>query len=178
MRLLTIIVVAAMSTSPQQPGMANEAVPPVASGPASAANGPVVLDVQLQTDGSLQGFAITAEGVPAGNVAVTISQRSRDFAKTTTDALGRFSVRGLQGGVYEARAGRASQLYRVWPIESAPPSAKPLAVLVITPETIIRGQSPMSNPKAAAMVGLIGGAIAVPAVYQAISSSNKTPMSP
>ena len=143
----------------------------------------MIRDVALDIDGVLHGVAVTSEGVPADAVTVTLWQRDREVSRAKTDAFGRFSVAGLRGGVYEAKAGRGTYLYRIWLARTAPPDAKSLAVVVVTGDAIVRGQAAMpmpvvSLPQAAAIAGVVGGAIAIPVIYHNMVIDNRVPVSP
>lgn len=114
---------------------------------------------------------------------MTLWQRDREVGRTRTDALGRFSVVGLRGGVYQAKAGRGEHLYRLWPARTAPPGAKSLAVVVVAGDTIVRGQAAtplpvVSLPQAAVIGAVVGGAVAIPVIYHNMVIDNRVPVSP
>ena len=144
---------------------------------------PLVADVELGLDGNFRGVAVTSEGTAAADVLVTLWQRDREIARGRTDTLGRFCVSGLRGGVYLARAGRGMRVYRVWPAGTAPPGARPIAMLVATGETLVRGQGMtpvpvVTLPEAATFAAIVGGAIAVPVIYHNALIDNQVPVSP
>ena len=147
-----------------------------------AADGPpAVSDVALGPGGTLRGLAVTPEGVPSREVAVTLWERDKELGRATTDPLGRFSLGNLHGGVYQLKAGSCSYAYRAWLPGTAPPDARPLAVVIVDAQTIVRGQSPSGGGnvlRRAAVATVVAGAIAVPIVYSTMSSGNRVPVSP
>ena len=149
---------------------------------AQASDGPAaVSDVALGPGGTLHGLVVTPEGVPSREVAVTLWEHDKELVRATTDALGRFTVSNLRGGVYQLKAGGSAVAYRAWLSGTAPPGARPLAVVIVNGETIVRGQSPSGGRnvlRGAVMAAAIGGAIAVPVVYSTMSSGNRVPVSP
>lgn len=97
-----------------------------------------ILDIGLE-QGVFAGRVVDHTGTPAKNAEVVVRQGSHEVAKTTTDANGRFAVKGLRGGVYEIASGKTVGTYRVWQSEVAPPAAKEQALLVLG-ENGTRGQ--------------------------------------
>jgi len=97
-----------------------------------------ILDIGLE-QGVFAGRVVDHTGTPAKNAEVTVRQGSHEVAKTTTDANGRFAVKGLRGGVYEVASGKTVGTYRVWQSEVAPPAAKEHALLILG-ENGARGQ--------------------------------------
>jgi len=90
-----------------------------------------VLDIGLKSDGVFAGRVVDHAGTPSAKTEVTIRQGQQVVAKTTTDAEGRFAVKGLKGGVYEVASGKTVGTYRVWNETVAPPAAKEQALLVL-----------------------------------------------
>jgi hypothetical protein len=137
-----------------------------------------IVDVQLQDGGVFQGQVVDTAGTPlAGAKVVVVKQdgaAARTVAETTTDDSGRFSIGQLRGGTYQVVTDRSSGVYRLWAAQTAPPTAKNMALLIDSAE-VFRGQfGPvgmfLTNPWVT--VGLIGAAIAVPiAVHNRNSGS-------
>ncbi|MDP6447041.1 MAG: carboxypeptidase-like regulatory domain-containing protein [Pirellulaceae bacterium] len=133
-----------------------------------------VRDLALGEGGVLRGQVVAPTGVAVPQTAVTLSQQRRPVAQVTTDAQGRFELRGVRGGVYELTAGGQVGVYRCWAARTAPPSAKQHALLVAG--DVERGQQPISalvaNPLVIGLV--IAAAIAIPIV---VNNSNNAPAS-
>jgi hypothetical protein len=106
-----------------------------------------VLDIGLKSDGVFAGRVVDHTGTPSAKTEVTIRQGQQVVAKTTTDAEGRFAVKGLKGGVYEVASGKTAGTYRIWTETMAPPAAKEQALLVLG-ENGTRGQ-----------IGAMGGGV-------------------
>lgn len=98
-----------------------------------------MLDIGLQADGAFAGRVVDHTGTAANHAEVIVRQGSKEVARTTTDAQGRFAVKGLRGGVYEVASGKTVGTYRVWQSEVAPPAAKEQALLILG-ENGARGQ--------------------------------------
>jgi hypothetical protein len=122
-RLLVALTVIAIVTPAQ---------PLLATGPSSMAKpkpqaAPVKLktqDVELQADGTLQGYYINEEqGAGQAGVKVTLHQNSqKPLATTTTGKNGAFQFEGLTGGTYQVVVNDEQVLaYRVWATGTAPP---------------------------------------------------------
>jgi len=117
-------------------GLPLNAAPPVAV--RSPAPTPV-LDVALSAGGTLIGHVLDAQGRPQAGVQVAIEQGRWVVASPITDRDGRFIARNLTGGMYLISAGQARGLFRLWAANSAPPQARPAAVLVSVERAVVRG---------------------------------------
>lgn len=145
-----------------QMSSAQEISSPQAAGTAAT----TVVDVELRPGGVLLGQAIGANGMPLPSTAVSVQQANRPAATATTDQAGYFLVRDLRGGVYEITAGEAHGLFRLWAPGTAPPLARPGA-LVLTAGAQVRGQDgPIAYwlSKPFVLFGLVAGAVAVPVI--------------
>lgn len=146
---------------------AGPTVPPRAAAEATKL---AVYDVALQTDGGLRGQVVDGQGVAAKNVEVAIGQGGKIVGSTHTDHDGRFQLTGLRGGVYQVATPGSIAVYRLWSEQTAPPAAKPAALIVDKPTTV-RGNlgnrgfiGLLSNPWF--WGGLTATAIAVPLLLQ------------
>lgn len=137
------------------------------------------VDVALDKAGTLRGQVVDAGGAPVAEVPVVVLQGNREVARTVTDRSGSFAVSGLRGGTYQLAAAGGASVYRLWAADTAPPAARPAALLVAAGDQLVRQQDPLlqwisGNPWFA--IGLAATAIAVPiAVHK---SSNSGPASP
>jgi Carboxypeptidase regulatory-like domain len=109
--------------------------------PASAAETPSIMDVVLGEGRALSGQVLDAQGAPLAQTLVTVRGSGSGVASAVTDAQGYFSVRGLQGGVYEVTSGGSSAVFRVWTAGAGPPSARK-SVLIVAAAPVGRGQYP------------------------------------
>ena len=120
-------------------------------------------DVALAAGGVFTGQVVDAQGIPQAGVPLVIGQQQRFVATATTDAQGRFSIHGLQGGIYQVTAGENMKNLRLWAADTAPPSAQKSAMLV-SGSQVVRGQGIarriLTNPWVLA-VG-VAAAIAIP----------------
>jgi hypothetical protein len=151
--------------------------------PASAAQSPSILDVSLGDSGTLNGQVLNPEGNPLVKTTVSVRSPAGDTASAVTDLQGCFSIRGLQGGVYEVRCGENSGAFRLWTANASPPSATK-RVLIVAGGAVNRGQcgqccpgqrcSPYAGPRppgsltngqilvaGALILGVAGGIVAI-----------------
>jgi len=139
---------------------------------------PRVIDVALYDGGLLLGQVVTPEGLPVPNTAVTVVSGDQVLGTATTDAQGRFALRGLKGGVYRLNAANGTGMYRLWAARTAPPGAQD-STLIVSGQDLARGQvlprvrTWMRNP------WIVGGAIATAiAVPVAVAEHDEEPSSP
>lgn len=100
-----------------------------------------VRDVALGPGGTLRGTVYNTEGQRQSHQSVILTCGARPLARATSDDQGEFTFRGLRGGVYGLSVSGASQVYRVWTAQAAPPKAIPQVALV-TGGLVQRGQRP------------------------------------
>ncbi len=100
---------------------------------------PAIIDVALTNGGTMTGAVVKADGSAVEGAVVTMRQGTQQVAQVVTDSNGRYAVTNLRAGVYQVAAGQDQSIYRVWAPETAPPSARPAAVLV-TGQQVVRGQ--------------------------------------
>ncbi|OHB70026.1 MAG: hypothetical protein A2V70_18420 [Planctomycetes bacterium RBG_13_63_9] len=110
----------------------------LAAGPATN-RVPMVADVALSHDGVLIGQVVGAQGSALANVPVSVRLGNQEIARTTTDAHGRFALRGLRSGVYQIVAANSHRAFRLWQPGTAPPSSQSRVLLVAGQDTV-RGQ--------------------------------------
>jgi hypothetical protein len=104
---------------------------PVASVPIS--------DVALSADGMVRGRVLSANGKAIDGAQVVIRQGKDVLSTKVTDKEGQFAFSGVRPGVYSISTVQGSGLYRVWPRNIAPPSARSQALLM-TQEPVMRAQ--------------------------------------
>ena len=98
-----------------------------------------IFDVRLGADGKFQGRVVDHSGTPIEGAKVEVKRGSMVVAQSVTDRDGVYSVKNLSTGQYNVRAGATEGTYRFWSDETAPPSAKSQALLVMG-ENGARGQ--------------------------------------
>ena len=98
-----------------------------------------VTDVALSEDGTVVGRVLTGNGTPVDGARVVIRQGEQIYAKMLTNKQGQFTADNLRAGVYTIATVQGSGLYRLWPKNIAPPSAKTQA-LVLTRDDVARAQ--------------------------------------
>jgi hypothetical protein len=132
------------------------------------ANAPNVSDVELDGAGRL----------PLAGARVMVCQGTREMVAVTTDGLGRFAVGPMRGGSYLLKSGGQGKTIRAWRSMTAPPLAKPLAVMIVG-DGIVRGQMPLEDffaSDAVVVAGLVAAMIAIPIAVH--NSGSKRPASP
>jgi hypothetical protein len=143
-------------------------LPPTTMAAAPTAPATTGTDIALREGGLLVGQVIDAQGVAKANAPVSIRFANHEVVSTTTDRNGVFAAKGLRGGQYQLLTNDGASTCRLWAADTAPPSARP-AALVVSGD-VIRGQGPVNNwvtwMKAHPYItaGTIATAIAVPVV--------------
>jgi len=105
-------------------------------------------DVALRSGGLLVGQVVDPQGLAKAGTVVLIRQGEHEVVRTTTDANGVFAAQGLRGGHYQLQTQDGACDCRLWAADTAPPAARP-AALVVSGNEVVRGQF---GP-AASMVG-------------------------
>lgn len=124
-------------------------------------------DVALRAGGLLVGQVVDQQGVAKAGTPVSIQFAGKEVAATTTDGNGVFAARGLRGGQYQILTPQGGSECRLWAADTAPPSARPAALLV-SGNDVVRGQGPMASwvgwVKAHPYItaGTVAAAIAIP----------------
>lgn len=133
---------------------------------------PTVIDVALTDDGLLLGQVVDPQGLVKAKSPVSLYSGGRELGAARTDANGYFVFSGLRGGVYQVTAAEGLGTYRLWAPGTAPPAAKPAALLVAGTE-VTRGMYDylclgerarffLSRPcvRLALVGGIVGGTVA------------------
>jgi hypothetical protein len=140
---------------------------PIAATPTA----PAVVDIALADGGVLHGQLVDLESGKVASVPVSVRAQNQEVARTATASDGRFSVKGLRGGVYQVAAGQGQGIYRLWTAKGAPPSAQKNA-LVYTQSGGGGGlKMLLANP--IVIAGVVATAIAVPVAIA--NSSHASP---
>jgi hypothetical protein len=96
-------------------------------------------DVALREGGVLVGQVVNQQGVAQANTNVSVRYANHEVVRTTTDENGVFAAKGLRGGQYQLTTDNGVSTCRLWAADTAPPSAKP-AALVVAGDNVVRGQ--------------------------------------
>jgi len=136
----------------------------------------VAVDVGLRSGGVLLGQVVNGQGIPLRRAPVELRQLDRKVGTTATDAAGYFSLRDLRGGTYQILAADAHGVFRLWAPNTAPPSARPGALLVAG-DGPVRGQATscaqwLCNPWIIA--GLVAAAVAIPVAIHNSKNNDST----
>ncbi|HTQ40708.1 MAG TPA: carboxypeptidase-like regulatory domain-containing protein [Pirellulales bacterium] len=121
---------------------------------------PMVSDVALQAGNVLQGQVVDSAGQPVSGAPVSLLQQQQEIAKATTAADGSFQVNGVRGGVYRVVTFQGDGTYRAWPMNAAPPAAKPKIVLTQNSSDAHPVIKALTSPLA--ICAIVATAIAVP----------------
>lgn len=119
------------------------APPEKESGQATAARG--IMDVALASGGVFHGQLVDGQGHQIGEAVVKLVRNEKMVAETVADDQGRFEFRNVRGGAYVVQTPRGSFPVRAWSEGTAPPAARPAAVLVSN-EAVMRGQIGYLDP--------------------------------
>lgn len=98
-----------------------------------------VLDVALGEGGLLTGEVYDAAGTLAAGAEVALIRNGSVLVSATTDRSGVVRFSGVPGGTYQLASSSEVALVRAWAPHTAPPSARPAAMLV-EDQTVVRGQ--------------------------------------
>jgi hypothetical protein len=121
---------------------------------AAVATMPSVVDVALRPGGVLVGQVVNPQGATQAGKVVSIQYANYEVARTTTDANGVFAARGLRGGQYQILTDDGISVCRLWASDTAPPAARPAALLVSGGE-VVRGQWGFSTEPVHQWVGWV-----------------------
>lgn len=122
---------------------------------------PPVTDIALADGGVLQGRVVDLQGGGVAGVDVSVKSQNREVTRTTTNADGQFSVKGLNDGVYQLAAADGQGVFRLWSAKKAPPVSKNGAIVYTQNAGGMGGLKMfLSNP--IVIAGIVATAIAVP----------------
>ena len=96
------------------------------------------LDVELTSEGALQGTVVTSTGSVLSAAPVFLRQGTEIVAQTTANAEGNFRFAAVPGGVFNLVAAGKLTNIRVWSPNTAPPHA--VAGALIVAGDVTRGQ--------------------------------------
>ena len=131
---------------------------------------PQITDLALRDGGVLVGQVVNDKNTPQRGMRVSLrDSQDREVATAITNRRGFFTMSGIRGGVYQLVTRRGRQVYRIWPPDTAPPSAQQTVRLVVN------GEGTTGDPAMGTLVGAgVATAICVPVLYGSI----KQPASP
>lgn len=132
-------------------------------------------DVNLTAGGTLSGRVVDHTGKVIEGAQVTLRQDKKELATTVTDKDGIYSFKDLKGGVYGVSSGNTDGIFRVWAENTAPPSAKGHALLVMG-ENGARGQFGCCDPTLIILTAGVIAAVVLSAIT--LDKVNKLPSSP
>lgn len=138
-----------------------------------------ICDLALDAQGGLQGVVVDVHGAPQPAAKVVLMRQKQEVGRAQADRSGRFRVSGLRGGVYMLQSGGQVRFVRAWAAKTAPPNAKP-AALIVTGDGVIRGQMPLEQffaSDAVIIAGLVAALIAIP-IAVSNQGGDSTPASP
>lgn len=138
---------------PQLPVLAQSGAPQTRV--VAKADSKLAADVKM-IEGAFAGRVVDHQGTAQANRDVVIKQGDKEVAKVKTDDKGVFRVKNLRPGTYTAAADNTVGSFRVWSEQTAPPSAKGHALLVLG-QNGARGQFGAVDPT---LVLLTAGVIA------------------
>ncbi len=104
---------------------------------AVAPTAPATNDVALRAGGLLVGQVLDQQGVAKAGTPVSVQFAGKEVVNTTSDANGVFAAKGLRGGQYQLVTPQGGSVCRLWAPDTAPPSARP-AALVISGNEVVR----------------------------------------
>ncbi|HUQ72620.1 MAG TPA: carboxypeptidase-like regulatory domain-containing protein [Planctomycetaceae bacterium] len=138
---------------PQLPALAQSGAPQTRV--VAKADAKLAADIVMQ-EGQFAGRVVDHQGTPQQNREVLVKQGDKQVAKVKTDDKGVFNVKNLRPGTYTATAENTVGNFRVWNEQTAPPSAKGHALLVLG-QNGARGQFGCVDPT---LILLTAGVIA------------------
>lgn len=173
MRRITTYALAISMVMPYQCLVAGESTPSV-----SAQTAVALANVELNSQGALQGQLVTGAGAAVQSTTITVKSGDNRFTVVTDDA-GRFSVSGLSEGQCILTVGRDTYVCRIWTHGTAPPSAlDSIALVQGDAGPTVRGQlgrnnilPPMTNGQLLGL-GLLAGAVTAVVIAADDDSSN------
>ncbi|MFK7818257.1 MAG: hypothetical protein AB8G99_06045 [Planctomycetaceae bacterium] len=114
-----------------------------------------MLDVKLTDGGKLTGQLVDTQGNALKGATVTVRFHNQVVAVAKTNNAGRIAVTGLMGGTHQLETEHGRINARLWTAQTAPPSAKPNA-LIVSEKNIIRAQCGEAGCGVGGGAGLFG----------------------
>jgi hypothetical protein len=130
-------------------------------------------DIALTSGGTFSGRVVDHAGKVLEGAQVTVRQGKKEIGKTVTNKEGLYSFKNLKGGVYQVASGNTEGGFRVWAEQTAPPTTKEHALLVMG-EKGTRGQIGAVDPT---MLVIAGGVITT-VVLSAITLNKVNDLTP
>jgi hypothetical protein len=127
---------------------------------------PLATDVALHDGGVLIGQVKDSGGVAQAAVRVSLqTAQGEEVFTAVTNQQGEFQMQGVRPGVYQVVTPHARGLYRLWAPDTAPMSAKPVALVVGATVRGSLGDTILEHPLiTAAVVCGVATAITLPIV--------------
>lgn len=146
-------------------------------GPSPQGPRPATTDIALHSGGTLVGQVVDGQGRPKGGASVALRQADKALAVAACNPQGYFAFKGLRGGTYELKSAGSAGAYRVWAVNTAPPTAQP-GVLMVEGGAQVRGQQPVADVLSTPWVlaALVAAAIAIPIILA--NQGDDTPATP
>ena len=139
----------------------------VFAGPVSKSDSkPVLRNVELGRQGTVQGRVLDVHGKPVANTTVQLTTKAGTKA-AQTDGKGVFRLVGLKGGNAVVKVDEANYGARLWKQGTAPPKSLKTFSVVNDPNFVVRGQDGMLlglTPAQLLGLALVGGGIAAIAI--------------
>ena len=133
-------------------------------------------DIALTTGARMSGRVVDHTGKPLEGAQVTLRQEDKkEIATTLTNKEGIYSFTEMKSGVYYVSSGNTDGIFRVWAENTAPPSAKEHALLVMG-ENGARGQFGGVDPTLVLLAAGVIAAVVLSAIT--LDKVNKLPTSP
>lgn len=133
-----------------------------------------ITDVALGNGGTLVGQVVDQQGLGIADAQVVVLQQGRKPVQAVADRTGKFQAVGLNGGTAQVVTASGQGVYRLWAVNTAPPTAKRSALL-LSNGPVVRGQ--MGGMGGWLLPALAAGGI-IAGVAVATSNTSSSPASP
>ncbi len=139
-------------------------------------------DLVLTDGGTMSGRVCDHSGKVLEGAKVILKQDNKVIATTETNSEGVYAFSNLKGGIYHPVSGKTEGVFRVWTEDTAPPTAKEHALLVIG-ENGARGQFGSVDPTlilltAGVLTSVVLGAVAIDKTNKVSKQISDLPRSP
>ncbi|HEY1785945.1 MAG TPA: carboxypeptidase-like regulatory domain-containing protein [Pirellulales bacterium] len=171
--LVSLAVFGLLAPPPVRAATAGAPTPATARPVASES---MIADVTLQGSSELTGHVVGADGNCVAHETVYLLRQGAVVGTCQTDAVGRFAIVGLSGGVYEVGWAYGVTACRLWAPQTAPPSAK-TELLLTANAPVVRGQTGSPHPGRSWLKGPIpwiaAGVVGVGAIIWDVVTAQK-----